>query len=117
MITMDKQSLKTHVFLYIERLDEDSEQYERFCDIILTAMGVVNPDGTLSDDYAESDLWDGGDDGTPLSNRSSRKSNGTCSNRMNRKHSSSNERKELTQPSSIGRLFYCRDPDNTTERK
>ena len=46
MITMDKQSLKTHVFLYIERLDEDSEQYERFCDIILTAMG--------------------GDDGTPL---------------------------------------------------
>ncbi|BDE94938.1 hypothetical protein [Raoultibacter timonensis] len=66
MITMDKQSLKTHVFLYIERLDEDSEQYERFCDIILTAMGVVNPDGTLSDDYAESDLWDGGDDGTPL---------------------------------------------------
>ena len=66
MVTMSKDDLKRHTFLYMSRLEEGTVQYERFCDILLTMMGVVDADGTLSDDYATSDLWEGGDDGTPL---------------------------------------------------
>lgn len=66
MVSMDKQSFLALTYLYVSRMDESSDDYIRLCDIVLTALGVVNPDGSLSATYADSTLWTGGDDGTPL---------------------------------------------------
>lgn len=66
MISMEKSAFQETLYLYVSRLDEDREEYQRFCDIVLTCMGIVRPDGSLAADYANSPLWTGGDDGTPL---------------------------------------------------
>lgn len=66
MVTMGKEDLKLYTLFYMERLEDGSDQYARFCDIMLTMMGVVKPDGSLADDFAKSEYWDGGNDGTPL---------------------------------------------------
>lgn len=66
MVIADKDTLKLLVFLQIERLDPESEQYARFSDIILTMLGISDGDGNLTQEYRNSGFWIGGDDGTPL---------------------------------------------------
>lgn len=66
MISMDKQSFQELLYLTVARMDEQSDDYIRFCDIVLTCLGIATPDGNLAADYAASPLWTGGDDGTPL---------------------------------------------------
>lgn len=65
-ITMGKGELKAYLFNVINGMDDDSEQYERFCDIFLTMCGVIDAQGNLTDEYRCSPYWTGGDDGTPL---------------------------------------------------
>lgn len=56
-ITMSKQALQETLYLRVGMMDEGSEEYERFNEIILIALGVLNPDGTLSPTYADSPFW------------------------------------------------------------
>lgn len=62
MITMHKDTLQETVFLAIGMIEEGTQQYERFCDILMTALGIKDPDGNLSPDYARSPFWTVGED-------------------------------------------------------
>ena len=66
MVTADKETLKLLTLLFINRLDETSEQYKQASDILLTLMGISDMNGNLSQEYKDSVFWEGGGDGTPL---------------------------------------------------
>lgn len=66
MVKISKQNLKLLTLLFIEKMDEDSDQYERACDILLTMMGVSDANGELTEEYANSPYWSGGKDGELL---------------------------------------------------
>lgn len=66
MVKTSKRNLLTLTHLYLARVDEDSDQYARFCDILLTMMGVSDRDGNLTAEYADSPYWEGGANGEPL---------------------------------------------------
>lgn len=65
-VTMGKGQFKAYMLNVIEHMDEDSEQYRRFSELFLTATGVIDADGNLTEEYRCSPYWAGGDDGTPL---------------------------------------------------
>lgn len=54
-ITMGRGELKAYLFNVIDHLDDDS--YKGLCEIFLTACGVIDSDGNLTDDYADSPYW------------------------------------------------------------
>lgn len=56
-ITMEKQALLETLYLRVGMMDEGSEEYEQFNDIVLTMLGVLDPDGTLAPAYADSPFW------------------------------------------------------------
>ena len=66
MVTVDKKTLQFLTVRFIAGLPENTPQYDQAADILLTMMGVSDIDGNLSDEYANSPMWDGGQDGTPL---------------------------------------------------
>lgn len=63
---MCKGEFKAYMCSVIDGMDEGSEQYRRFSELFLTACGVIDADGNLTEDYKCSPYWAGGDDGTPL---------------------------------------------------
>ncbi len=56
-ITMKKGEFKLYMLNVIEHMDEQSESYRRFCDMFLTATGVIDADGSLTREYAASPYW------------------------------------------------------------
>lgn len=66
MVRMRKDDLKLMTLLFFQRLDEESPQYERACDILLTMMGVSDASGNLAEEYVASPYWTGGEGGEPL---------------------------------------------------
>lgn len=65
-VTMGKGEFKLYLCNVIDSMDEDSVQYSRFSELFLTATGVIDADGNLTEDYACSPYWTGGNNGTPL---------------------------------------------------
>ncbi|MGO5315821.1 hypothetical protein ACTQZK_01655 [Paraeggerthella sp. LCP19S3_G8] len=65
-VMMRKGEFKAYMLNVIEHMDEGSEQYRRFSELFLTACGVIDEDGNLTEEYRCSPYWSGGDDGTPL---------------------------------------------------
>lgn len=65
-VEMGKGQLKAYLCNVIDHMDEGSERYRRFSELFLTACGVIDADGNLTEDYRVSPYWEGGDDGTPL---------------------------------------------------
>lgn len=66
MVTMRKHELQLYLTNIIERMSEDSMEYERFSNIFLLMCGVIDQNGNMTSQYAESPYWAGGNDGTPL---------------------------------------------------
>lgn len=64
MVTMRKGELKLYMNSVIDSLE--GEAYDRFCELFLTACGVVDADGNLTQEYAGSPYWAGGTGGEPL---------------------------------------------------
>ena len=64
MVTMGKGELKLYMNAVIDSLD--GEAYDRFCELFLTACGVVDEAGNLTQEYADSPYWAGGAGGEPL---------------------------------------------------
>ena len=64
MVTMGKGELKLYMCSVIDSLE--GEAYDRFCELFLTACGVVDADGNLTQEYADSPYWTGSTDGEPL---------------------------------------------------
>lgn len=62
-IHMSRKNLATMMLLYLARIPEGTEDYERYNEIQLIMMGVIDGEGNLRDDYAGSDLWEVTDDG------------------------------------------------------
>lgn len=54
-ITMGRGELKAYLFNVIDNLDDAS--YEGFCDLFLTACGVTDGEGNLTEQYANSPYW------------------------------------------------------------
>lgn len=65
-VTMKKDTLKLFIGRTIDGMDEGGEDYGKLCYIILLACHVIDKDGNLTEEWKKSDLWMGGDDGTPL---------------------------------------------------
>ncbi|WP_101723075.1 hypothetical protein [Eggerthella timonensis] len=65
-VQMGKGQLKTYLCNVIDHMEEDSERYRRFSKLFLTATGVIDAEGNLTEEYRCSPYWVGGDDGTPL---------------------------------------------------
>lgn len=65
-VTMKRKDLALMLVSFTSRMDEGSDQYGRFCDIVLKMVCAVDKDGNLTEDYRTSPMWEGGDDGTPL---------------------------------------------------
>lgn len=65
-VTMGRGQLKAYLCNVIDHMDEDGESYRRFSELFLTATGVIDADGNLTEEYRCSPYWAGGDDGTPL---------------------------------------------------
>lgn len=65
-VKMGKGALKAYLCNVIDHMDEGSERYRMFSELFLTACGVIDAKGNLTEDYRESPYWAGGDDGTPL---------------------------------------------------
>ncbi len=65
-VKMGKGEFKAYLCNVINHMDEASEEYTRFCDLFLTACGVIDEDGKLTDAYRESPYWAGGEHGEPL---------------------------------------------------
>lgn len=65
-VIMKKETLKLFVGRAIDGMDEGSEDYGKLCYIILLAFHVIDKDGDLTEEWRKSELWIGGDDGTPL---------------------------------------------------
>ncbi len=64
MVTMRKGEFKLYMCAVIDSLE--GAAYDRLCELFLTACGVVDEDGNLTADYAESPYWAGGTGGEPL---------------------------------------------------
>lgn len=64
MVTMGKGELKLYMCTVIDSLN--GAAYDRFCELFLTACGVVDEDGNLAKEYADSPYWAGGTAGEPL---------------------------------------------------
>lgn len=64
MVTMGKGELKLYMCTVIDSLK--GAAYDRFCELFLTACGVVDEDGNLAKEYADSPYWAGGTGGEPL---------------------------------------------------
>ena len=64
MVTMRKGEFKLYMCSVIDSLE--GEAYGRFCELFLTACGVVDADGNLTQEYADSPYWAGGTGGEPL---------------------------------------------------
>lgn len=64
MVTMGKGELKLYMCTVIDSLK--GAAYDRFCELFLTACGVVDEDGNLAKEYADSPYWAGGAGGEPL---------------------------------------------------
>lgn len=58
MVTMGKGELKLYMCTVIDSLK--GAAYDRFCELFLTACGVVDEDGNLAKEYADSPYWAGG---------------------------------------------------------
>ena len=65
-VTMGKGEFRAYMCNVIDHMDEASEQYRRFSELFLTATGVIDADGNLTEEYRCSPYWCGGDDGAPL---------------------------------------------------
>lgn len=65
-VTMGKGELRAYLCNVIDHMDEGSDSYRRFSELFLTACGVIDADGCLTDEYKCSPYWQGGDDGSPL---------------------------------------------------
>ncbi|HIW77063.1 MULTISPECIES: hypothetical protein [Gordonibacter] len=65
-VSIGKGEFKAYMCSVIDGMEEGSEQYRRFSELFLTACGVIDTDGNLTDEYKCSPYWAGGDDGTPL---------------------------------------------------
>lgn len=65
-VTMGKGEFRAYMCNVIDHMDEGSERYRRFSELFLTATGVIDADGELTEEYCCSPYWTGGDDGTPL---------------------------------------------------
>lgn len=63
MAKMRKGLLTQYLIVFINLLDEQSADYARFCDILLTCMGMADADGNLTDEYRKSDYWTMDDEG------------------------------------------------------
>lgn len=61
MVTMRKGELKLYMCSVIDSLE--GEAYDRFCELFLTACGVVDEEGNLTQEYASSPYWAGGTGG------------------------------------------------------
>lgn len=66
MVYMAKRDLLAMTHIYLAKLDEDGDAYRRFCDLMLTMMGVSGPGGELTEEYRDSPMWEGGEGGEPL---------------------------------------------------
>lgn len=64
MVKTTKQTLKMLTTSAIDTMEP--EAFDRFAEIVLMALGVQQPDGTLAKDYRESRMWVGGTEDTPL---------------------------------------------------
>lgn len=65
-VAMKKDTLKLFIGRTIDGMDEGGDDYGKLCYIILLACRVIDKDGNLTEEWKKSDLWMGGDDGTPL---------------------------------------------------
>lgn len=65
-VTMGKGEFKAYLCNVIDHMDEGGEGYRRLSELFLTATGVIDVDGNLTEEYRCSPYWAGGDDGTPL---------------------------------------------------
>lgn len=54
-ITMGRGELKAYLCNVINNMDDAS--YQGFCEIFLTACGVIDQDGNLTPEYAGSPYW------------------------------------------------------------
>lgn len=63
-VTMGRGEFKAYMFNVIDHCDDAS--FTGLCDIFLTACGVIDQDGNITEEYADSPYWVGGNDGTPL---------------------------------------------------
>lgn len=64
MVAMRKGEFKLYMCSVINSLE--GEAYDRFCELFLTACGVVDSNGELTEEYASSPYWAGGTGGEPL---------------------------------------------------
>ncbi len=65
-VKIGKGEFKAYMCNVIDHMDEGSERYHRFSELFLTACGVIDAEGNLTEEYRVSPYWAGGDDGTPL---------------------------------------------------
>lgn len=54
-ITMGRGELKAYLFAVIDNIDDAS--YEGLCELFLTACGVIDRDGNITEQYANSPYW------------------------------------------------------------
>lgn len=66
MVPIKKEILATLASSLIMELDENTPTYGRTAEILLITFGVVDAEGNLTEAYANSPMWEGGNDGTPL---------------------------------------------------
>lgn len=64
MVTMGRGELKLYMCTVIDSLE--GAAYGRFCELFLTACGVVDSNGELTEEYSSSPYWAGGTGGEPL---------------------------------------------------
>ncbi len=65
-VMMSNGELKAYMCKVIGHMKEGSERYHRFSELFLTACGVIDAEGNLTEEYRVSPYWAGGDDGTPF---------------------------------------------------
>lgn len=54
-ITMGRGEFKAYMFNVVNHCDDAS--FEALCDLFLTACGVIDKDGNLTEQYADSPYW------------------------------------------------------------
>lgn len=54
-ITMGRGELKAYLFAVIDNIDDAS--YDGLCELFLMACGVIDRDGNLTEQYANSPYW------------------------------------------------------------
>lgn len=65
-VRIGKGELKAYLCNVVNHMDEDSVAYERFSELFLTACGVIDGDGKLTEAFKDSPYWAGGEGGVPL---------------------------------------------------